>query len=446
MKNHLRELGVEIPKIMLPNKTVNMEKWSVVACDQYTSQPEYWSAVANFVGNSSSTLKMILPEIYLGDNNDSRIENINRTMKQYIDGNVLVSQDSGFILVERKTSNCPSRKGLILALDLEKYDYSEDSQTLIRATEGTVLDRLPPRVKIRENALLEIPHITILIDDPGKTVIEPLFKKVSTFEKLYDFDLMMEGGHIRGYLVDDIESVSSVFGALDKLIDKDVFKSRYGAGEDKEILLFAVGDGNHSLAAAKVCWENIKKTLSDCEKSEHPARYALVEVQNIHDDFLNFEPIFRVAFNIDEKDMLNALEDFFKNKPVLYSEKSSVEDAAAELRKDKNIHVISFVMCERYGIIVNNNPKSTLEVASLQAFLDEYQKSHTDIEIDYIHGRDVLESLGEKKGNIGFYTLPLDKKDLFKTIIKDGILPRKTFSMGEASEKRFYLECRQIKT
>jgi hypothetical protein len=445
MKNHLQDLGVEIPKIMLPNKTVDMEKWAVIACDQYTSQPEYWTAVTNFVGNCSSTLKMILPEFFLSDINDSRIENINRTMKQYIAEKVLVSQDSGFILVERKTSNCPSRKGLILALDLENYDYSEDSQTIIRATEGTVLDRLPPRVKIRENALLEIPHITILIDDPDKTVIEPLFEKVSTFEKLYDFDLMMEGGHINGYMVEDIKTVSSIYSALDKLADKETFKRKYGVSDEKEILLFAVGDGNHSLAAAKVCWENIKKTLSDCEKFEHPARYALVEVQNIHDEFLNFEPIFRVAFNIEEKDMLDALEDFFKNKPALYSGKAFAEDAAAELRKNRSVHVISFIMGERYGIIVSDNPKSTLEVASLQAFLDEYQKNHTDVEIDYIHGKDVLESLGSKKGNIGFYTSPLDKKDLFKTIIKDGILPRKTFSMGEANEKRFYLECRQIK-
>lgn len=445
MKNHLRDIGVEIPKILLPNKTVDMEKWSVVACDQYTSQPEYWTSVANIVGDSYSTLKMIFPEVFLGENEDERIKNINQTMKQYIDEKVLISKDSGFILVDRKTSNCPSKKGLILALDLEKYDYSKDSQTLIRATEGTVLERLPPRVKVRENALLEIPHITILIDDPEKTVIEPLFEKISSFEKLYDFDLMMDSGHIRGYLVDDIESVSSVYGALERLADKNAFKSKYGVGDDKEILLFAVGDGNHSLATAKVCWENIKETLTECEQFEHPSRYALVEVQNIHDDYLNFEPIFRVAFNIDETDIIKSLENFFKNKPVLYTDRISVETAAGELRKNKNTHVISFVMGEKHGTIVNNNPKSNLEVASLQAFLDDYKKQHTDVEIDYIHGKEVLESLGSKKGNIGFYTSPMDKNDLFKTIIMDGILPRKTFSMGEAKEKRFYLECRKIK-
>ncbi len=444
MIKHLRKIGVEIPAVLLPNKNIDMEKWSVVACDQYTSQPEYWASVSKEVGGSASALKMILPEVYLGKNDNARIESINNVMREYVDDYVLELQKPGFILVDRKTPKSPSRKGLIMALDLEMYDFSKDSQSLIRATEGTLIERLPPRVKIRENAPLEIPHITILIDDPKKTVIEPLFEKLSSYNKIYDFDLMMNSGHIKGYMVSDEDSVSSVVGALFNLAEKNAFKLKYKVTDDKGVLLFAVGDGNHSLASAKVCWENIKKNLSEEDRQDHPARFALVEVQNIHDDCLKFEPIYRIVFNINESTVIKALETYFKNIPVMYSDKQSMNSAADFLRKDPYVHVISFVTGNGYGTVVCTNPQSNLEVATLQDFLDDYLKNHSDAYIDYVHGESIVDSLGSKQGNIGFFPSPMDKKDLFKTIIEDGILPRKTFSMGEADEKRFYLECRKI--
>ncbi|MCX8129137.1 MAG: DUF1015 domain-containing protein [Clostridia bacterium] len=446
--NKHNKIGVLAPDILMPNKEVDLEKWSVVACDQYTSQPEYWGKVSSFVGDSPSTLNLIFPEVYLEeDNTGERIKNINNSMKKYIDDGIVIAHPSCFILIDRKTSHTESRKGLIMAVDLEEYDYNKGSQTLIRATEGTVIERLPPRIRVRQNASMELPHVMLLIDDPERTVIEPLMQKISGYEKLYDFVLMMDSGYLKGYKIDDPQTVSSIIKALENLADREVFNRKYGVDNEKGVLLFAVGDGNHSLATAKACWENIKKTLKSEDIENHPARYALVELVNVHDDGLVFEPIHRVVFNVNFENVLNGLVDFLCDCNAsyrMYETKEQMQKDAGDLSKNKKAHILPFITNKGYGLVVVDNPKCNLEVGTLQAFLDELVKNDSTVKIDYIHGDDVVYSLGSKKGNIGFYLPSMNKNDLFKTVILDGVLPRKTFSMGEADEKRFYLECRKI--
>lgn len=447
-KSSFEKLGVNLPAIMLPREGTDMSRWSVVACDQYTSEPEYWKAVEKNVGDSPSTLKLTFPEVYLeSGNSEERIEQINSTMEEYLKEGILKTHGPCFIYVDRKTSHTPSRKGLIMAVDLEKYDYAPGSQTLIRATEGTVIERLPPRIKIRENAPLELPHVMLLIDDPEKSVIEPLAAKAENLEKVYDFELMMKGGHIKGYKVEDEETVGNILSALEKLADPQNFSNKYSVGKDKGVLLFAVGDGNHSLASAKGHWEIVKKDVCAEDMENHPARYALVEVVNVHDSGLTFEPIHRVVFNVDADHLLNSMNEFLGSQNCSYRKINCMESIVNELqtlRAKKGTHAMGFCTKEGYGVIEVLNPSHNLEVGTLQSFLDHYLKNNPDVKVDYIHGEDVVLKLGTQKGNIGFFLPKMSKQDLFKTVILDGVLPRKTFSMGEADEKRFYLECRKI--
>jgi hypothetical protein len=358
-------------------------------------------------------------------------------MKKYLNEGVFKKPFEGFVLVDRKTPFHKSRKGLVVALDLEEYDYLPDASTLIKATEGTILDRLPPRIKVRQNAFLEIPHIMVLIDDPQKTVIEPLFDICKDI--LYDFDLMENGGHIKGYAVNSNEAIDSVVKNLKKLCNINNFEAKYGA-KDKSPVLYAMGDGNHSFATAKAIWEKIKKEANDKVKvMSDLRRFALVELVNIHDEGLNFEPIHRVIFNVNKEEFFSEMKDFFK-KENCNCRISSIVDECLE-----NKHVISYISGSEKGYIIIENPEMTLEIATLQIFLDEYLKSHASAKVDYIHGEDVVTQLGIKKENIGFYLPAIDKSSFFKTIIFDGAFPRKTFSMGEANEKRFYLESRKIK-
>lgn len=438
-KSVLSNLGVHIPKIMLPDLNSDLSSWAVVACDQYTSERDYWKKVEAITNGKPSTLNIIYPEVYLEDgDNEKRISNINENMKKYIDEKVINELENCFILVDRKTSHSESRKGLMLSLDLECYDYTKGSSALIRATEGTVIDRLPPRIKIRQNASIELPHIMVLIDDPDKTVIEPLFKKTASLEKLYDFDLMMDGGHIKGYKVSDEIDITAIGTALSQLAQKDTFCNKYNIGNDNDLLLFAVGDGNHSLASAKGHWENVKATLSVQDQQNHPARFALVELVNVHDDGLVFEPIHRVLFNVNADDLLKQFAAFYRNS-------TCVDECACNGISQSAGHTFRYVTASGEGKITIDNPISTLEVGTLQVFLDSYMKTHSEVKIDYIHGEDVVTKLGSQPGNIGIYLPAMNKTDLFKTVILDGALPRKTFSMGEAEEKRFYLECRKIR-
>ncbi|HEX2947241.1 MAG TPA: DUF1015 domain-containing protein [Clostridia bacterium] len=489
MHNEFKAFGVNIPEILLPAEGTDLSKWAVIACDQYTSQPDYWESVRSAVGTEPSTLNLIFPEIYLKDDDkESRIENINRTMRQYLKEGILKPQKPGLILVDRSTARTPSRKGLIIAVDLECYDYTPGSKTLIRATEGTVLDRIPPRVKIRENAEIELPHIMVLIDDPERTVIEKLYASKEKYKKLYDFELMQGSGHIKAWKIEDSESLANIAGALEKLADPEAFRRKYGLdGQDGSpearvtygepaapgsapcsdgVLLFAAGDGNHSLATAKAHWENVKAGLmkeaaAETDHSaipEHPARYALVELVNVHDDGLAFEPIHRVLFGVDRAAVTDQIKNAAKSLPevefMLFDSQAAMEKEHRSLSVDtgKKPHVIPFILEGTYGLLIVRNPASNLEVGTLQAILDELVKNGEDkngssagIEIDYIHGEEVVTEIGSKTGCMGFYLPVMNKRDLFRTVILDGVLPRKTFSMGEAEEKRYYLECRKIK-
>ena len=410
--------------ILLP-ENADMSKWAVIACDQYTSEPEYWEDVTKIVGDEPSTLKVTLPEIYLEEDNVAeKIAEVNEEMKKLINNNIFRTLKDSLIYVERTQADGRIRKGLMGKVDLEDYSFAKDSQTLIRATEGTVLERIPPRVKVRENAPLELPHIMLLIDDDKKEIIEGLTDKVSEEDKVYDTDLMKNGGHIKGYKLND-ELIEKVLEGIGKLADKEKFEQKYNV-KDKGVLLFSVGDGNHSLATAKTCYENLKKTLTKEEYENHPARYALVEVVNLHSDALDFEPIHRVVFGVNPEHMMEELKKFY------------------ETSEEGEGQVIQYVYKGKKGKIVIKNPKSNLAVGSLQMFIDEYLKKNGG-KVDYIHGEETTEKLGEQEGNIGFLLPNMHKSELFKTVILDGALPRKTFSMGHSYDKRYYLEARKIK-
>lgn len=410
--------------ILLP-KNADMEKWAVIACDQYTSEPEYWKKVEEIVGDAPSTLKITLPEIYLeGKDVEQRIANINTEMDKLKQEGFFKVLENSLIYMERTQSNGKVRKGLIGMVDLEDYSYEKGSQTLIRATEGTVLERIPPRVKVRENATLELPHIMLLIDDEKKEIIEGLTSKVTESDAVYDFDLMQNGGHIKGYKVPE-NLVNKIFEGLENLAKKEVFEEKYQV-KDKGVLLFSVGDGNHSLATAKACYENLKKVLPKEEYENHPARYALVEIVNLHSEALEFEPIHRVVFGVNPKHMIEELGKYY------------------EISENSEGQKIEYVYNGVNKEIYIKNPKSNLAVGSLQMFIDDYIKENGG-KVDYIHGDDVTKELGSKEGNIGFLLPNMKKTDLFKTVILDGALPRKTFSMGHSYDKRYYLEAREIK-
>lgn len=396
-----------IPADILIPQNCDFTKWSVVACDQYTSEPDYWTRVKDYVGSSPSALNLVFPEIYLIEQNrEKRIEKINKSMIQYYENGVFKTLYNSFIYVKRQISNGKTRHGLIGAIDLEAYDYHKGSKSMVRATEGTVLERIPPRVEIRKNAVLEFPHIMILIDDPNNKV----FNAVDIQEKIYDFDLMENGGNIKGYRVNADEKIADAILSLIK--------------EDNS-LLYAVGDGNHSLATAKECWEIIKKGLSDNEKETHPARYALCEIVNIHDDSMDFEPIHRVIFDCD----VDKLIDEFKRTHTFTDDGKK----------------ITFITNENEFDIFVKAEKGEIAVGILQDFLDNFLKNN-DGTIDYIHGEDVTRCLAKQSNkNIGFLLPPMDKSELFPAVEKNGALPRKTFSIGHACEKRYYLEGRKIR-
>lgn len=409
--------------ILIP-KNENMEKWCVVACDQYTSEPSYWSEVESIVGDNPSTLRLTLPEIYLEDDDVSeRIKKINETMSDYLDKGIFKTLENSMIYVERTTLDGRVRKGIIGKIDLEDYDYNKGSETMVRATEKTVIERIPPRMKVRENALIELPHIMLLIDDEKKDIIDNLDKVVTKDEMVYDVDLMQKGGHITGYKLKD-ENVNDILSKLDALADKNVFEDKYGVS-DKGVLLFAVGDGNHSLATAKATYNKLKESNASLDVL-NKARYALVEVVNLHSDALEFEPIHRVLFDIDTDDFMRELNKYYDINKTKMGQK---------------IHIITKGIDEDFYI---DNPKSNLAVGSIQLFIDEYLENHKG-RVDYIHGDDVTRSLGKKENNIGILLPKMEKNDLFKTVILDGALPRKTFSMGHSYDKRYYLEARKIR-
>lgn len=412
--------------ILLP-QNCDLTKWSVVACDQYTSQQDYWERVAQTVGDAPSTLKLILPESQLEDGHfEEHVADINRTMDAYLDQGLFRTLPNALIYVERWLDNKKLRRGLMGVVDLECYDYNAGSSSLIRATEGTVITRLPPRVVVRRNASLELPHIMVLVDDPDKQLIEHLTYETDRMEEVYDFDLMERGGHITGYLLpEDLQA--DVCEILNTLARPHDFARKYDA-KGKPVLLFAIGDGNHSLAAAKAAYEEKKQNTPQEQWADLPSRYALVELVNLHDESLEFEPIHRVCFDVDADELM---KDFLAAYPGAHY-------------GDGDGHTITYVFDTEVGKITIPKPTAQLPVGTLQEFLDQWMQTHSG-RIDYVHGDDVTWELGRKPGNIGFLLPAMGKDELFKTVIFDGALPRKTFSMGEAHDKRFYLEARKIK-
>ncbi len=397
--------------ILVPDNC-DHQKWSVVACDQFTSERGYWKKLEDFVGDANSTLKLIFPEAYLEDSDkDERIDNINRTMKEYLDGGVFKTLKDSFIVCKRTTASGISRLGIVLAVDLEDYCFTHPSNAYIRSTEGVVLDRIPPRLKIRQDAPVELPHIMLLIDDRKHSVIEPIWAAREGLEKVYDFDLNMDGGHLEGYRIDS----QIVIDAFEKYVDS--VQNLYGTG--KNDFIFAVGDGNHSLATAQAHWNRIKEGLTDAQKAAHPARFALCEVENLHDDGIVFEPIHRFVFGVGE--------DFIRYMQANLSGEKEVKAF------DKNGEYVLRV--DRIG---------AKAIKDIQSAIDEYLKAHGGT-VDYIHGIEHLKDVASRNDGVAIAMPKIEKEELFDYVLKNGTLCRKAFSMGEAEEKRYYFEAKKIK-
>lgn len=405
------ELGIIAPEILLP-KVEDLSAWACIACDQFTSEKEYWDKLKQEVSGKRTTLDLTLPEIYLSDNLDERIKLINSNIKNYLSDGVFKTLKKGFILTVRSTPYVKRRIGLVGAVDLEKYEYSAKSSALIRATEGTIEERIPPRLKIRKDADVEFPHVMVLFDDEKREITEPLYENRALLEKLYDFELNMGGGHIEGYFIDDYPSIIEKFNAL---LDSQRLIDKYGS-DDK--FQFAVGDGNHSLATAKTHWNNVKATLTDAEKENHPARYALVEFVNIYDEGIYFEPIYRYVSGVDRDKFLQGLKLVDGGKMKVYA------NGKTKTQSGKN-----------------DLPEG---IRAVDAYIKDYIAKNGG-EVDYVHGESNLTDLVDGSCNrVGILFEKLDKSYLFKYVSQVGAFPRKTFSMGEGVEKRYYLEGRKI--
>lgn len=431
--------------IYLPARGVDLRRWAVVACDQYTSQPDYWQRVEAYVGEAPSTLHLVQPEIDLA-HAEARIPAIHRAMREYLSNGTLVrAVHDGFTLTERTTAS-GVRLGLVAAVDLEAYDFTPGSGAMIRATEGTIRERIPPRMRIREGAPLECPHVMLLLDDPDFTVIEPLYTRLHETAPLCDFELMENGGHLRVWGVQDDDALAPVSNALSALWEK------------ADGLLYAVGDGNHSLATAKACWDALKPTLSPEARQTHPARYALAEIVNLHSPALTFEPIHRVLFGTDVYDLLQSYQQFLSARGMSLTPAASPSGvpsgkrpptaaqpspAACEEQASNRDH-LTFISADTRVDVRVENPSNPLPVAILQPFLDDYLRTHPAARIDYVHGASAVRTLCQSPHTTGILLPAIDKAALFPAVRQGGVLPRKTFSMGEADEKRYYMECRKI--
>lgn len=429
---------IRLPKLLMPREGIDLSKWAVIACDQYTSQPDYWNNADTIVGDAPSTLRLTLPEVYLEQPDvKERTAKIQDAMLRYQQDGTLTEYEPGMMLVERTTKS-GTRRGVVLSFDLEAYDYQAGSQSLIRPTEKTVVERIPPRLAVREGASLELPHIMLLIDDPDRKVIEPLFADKDAFRKAYDTDLMLDGGHLSGWFVPEGKETAALIERLNGLADPETFNKKYGLTGEHAVLPYAVGDGNHSMATAKANWERIKQGLSEEERQDHPARFVLAEVVNIHDDSLEIEGIHRVLFHIHPREVFQAADDFFR----LHGGMAYCGDP----KSAPSTNVQSFPCMfhgEQVTLCIVDSPWA-LPVATLQNFLDDFLEKNPKSHIDYIHGADVVRELSQDARNMGFLLPDPAKEDLFRGVILDGVLPRKTFSMGEAQEKRYYMEARKI--
>jgi len=424
-----QRVGFHPSRILLPAPSVAPETWACVACDQYTSEPAYWEKADRLVDAAPSALRLILPECYLAESS-VRVPKIHETMRSYLDQGILTAAvENGFVLCERTIAS-GVRLGLVGAVDLEAYSFDRAEKPLVRPTEQTITSRLPPRLAIRRGAPVELTHIMILVDDPERTVLEPLAAKKADFRRLYDFELMLDGGHLTGYAVEGPEALSQVDRALNSLLDRK-------KQEEAQPMLLAVGDGNHSLATAKALWEEIKPGLSETERETHPARYALCEIVNIHDEALRFEPIHRYLTGVDRFELLADWTRYAEARGMTLKQ-DGVPEGTAEA------HCFTLVSRAGEENIAVIHPEGAIPCETVQKFLDDFLARHPDAEIDYIHGEASLRTLAERQETVGILLPPIDKNRFFRDVIRLGVLPRKTFSMGEANEKRYYMEARAI--
>ncbi len=430
VNDELAVVGVRVPDVLLP--TSDLHAWAVVACDQFTSQPDYWQQVEATVGEAPSTLRLTFPEVYLDEPEpERRIGAINATMSDYLSEGLFEEHPDTMVLVRRETRHGVVRWGLMVALDLEHYSWEPDARTLIRATEGTILDRLPPRVAIRRNAPLELPHIMVLISDADRAVIEPLTDATDRLTQLYDTALMLDGGRVTGWAVDSSADLDAVAGGLLRL---------HEGLDPANPLLFAMGDGNHSFATAKSIWNDVRDGLTDNERANHPARYCLVELENIYDPGLEFEPIHRVLFGTDRAMFERALAGQCGS-----FERSTVTDTPALLDEieQRDAQAFGFIDAEGPAVYRLSKPVASIAAGTLQRTIDALVEAGSG-HVDYIHGVSVADELGRAPGNLALLLPQVPKDAFFASILADGALPRKTFSLGEAQDKRYYLEARRI--
>ena len=427
-----------LPHICLPRPGIDLAKWAVIACDQYTAEPQVWQQLEREIGDAPSTLHLIFPEAYLGaPDAPARIARIQATMRRYL-AEGLLTEHAGAVLVERRIG-AHIRRGLMLELDLEHYDFSASSTSLIRPTEGTIVERLAPRIEVRRDAELELPHILVLIDDPTHTVVEPVAADRAALRPLYQTELMGGGGHVAGHALSDAQG-EQVQRALQALADPQAFAARYAVPAGTPPMLFAVGDGNHSLATAKSIWEQAKATVG----LQHPSRWALVEVVNIHDPALAFEPIHRLLFGVSD-DPRQALAEQFGPR-LRCIDVDSGEAMRQRLKGHGGTQAFGLIgPGARFSVVEISEPPSSLAVGTVQAFVDRFIAHGGAREVDYVHGDDVLERLALQSGHVGLHLDTVGKSELLKRVVLEGPLPRKTFSMGEAHEKRFYIEARRIR-
>ncbi|MCY3620746.1 MAG: DUF1015 domain-containing protein [Gammaproteobacteria bacterium] len=432
MQRDYPDIALHVPTLLLPRPGIPLPAWSVIACDQYTSQGEYWEETRRLVGETPSTLDLVLPEAHLqrGDREET-IGRINRRMARFLADGTLIEHPPAFMLVERDVGRGSPRQGLLVALDLERFDFSDGARELIRSTEGTDPARLPARMAVRRHAPLEAPHILVLIDDPDGTVIEPLSR--CQLPQAYDFELMQGGGRVRGRWVRDERLIGTTASRLRALVRGD------------PPMLYAMGDGNHSFAAARAIWEESKER--EPAGTDHPGRFALVELVNIHDPALCFEPIHRLVDSVDPEELLVAMIKDFRDQGVrhwTYPDEGTWRQGCA-VERASNPHRLPYRTATTFGVLEIDAPALKLETATLHAFLDRYLEENGAARIDYIHGEAALADLCRTEGRIGFILPAMDKHDLFASVVEEGATPRKTFSLGEAHEKRFYLECRRIR-
>ncbi len=422
-----KNMGYTIPQVLIPAEDIALKKWACVACDQFTSQIDYWQAVEKFVGNAPSTLHIMLPEIYLEEDTDGGVA-IKENMQMYLETGILQECNRGVVLTVRNIKG-KQRRGILLAIDLDEYDYVVENKPQIRATEDTLLSRIPPRIAIRRGAALEMPHIMLMMDDPTDKVIGDLYSNRSNMQKLYDFELMMNGGSLQGYFTEDENIISAMHTNIANL-------------ERKDNMLFCVGDGNHSLATAKAVWEEAKQNLTVEEQANSPLKYALCEVINLHDPAVDFQPIHRVVFNVNPpacaQYIVEKLKEQGKDAKLMFGKFKKTPN------KTEEGYQIPFLCKESAGKITIQNPTHPMAVGEIQGILESYVEQNKNAYIDYIHGDEAFEQLSKEYDNIGFYLEPMKKSEFFDMIIKCKVLPKKTFSLGEAEEKRYYMECRKL--